>query len=143
MPILENRSRLDNCFEPHATLSCFRFHRRLLTDDSPRIRAALRSFLYGSDNLLKVRMASQRENSNFSQFPPFPIGCLIGGRILPDSFSSPHVDAMQVERVNEMVQAYRDFNEAFGGFVPTKATPALQRPAGSTQSRGYVRFSAY
>lgn len=37
------------------------FHRRLLTDDSPRIRAALRSFLYGSDNLLKVCMAWKEE----------------------------------------------------------------------------------
>lgn len=29
--------------------------RRLLTDDRPRIRAALKSFLYGSENSLKVR----------------------------------------------------------------------------------------
>lgn len=57
---------------------CFPFlARRLLTDDSPRIRAALKSFLYGSDSQLKV------------------------------------------ERVNDMIEGYRNFTNSFDDMAVT------------------------
>ncbi len=57
---------------------CFPFlARRLLTDDSPRVRAALKSFLYGSEQQLKV------------------------------------------ERVNDMIEGYRNFTNSFDEMAVT------------------------
>jgi len=68
--------------------------RRLLTDDSPRIREALKSFLYGAKG-----------------------------------------QQLKVEKVNEMIDAYRRFTNAFEGFsgpkqrnpVPTRITGEILR----------------
>ncbi len=67
--------------------------RRLLTDDSPRIRAALKSFLYGSEQQLKV------------------------------------------ERVNEMVEGYRNFSMAFDDMAVTVGG-APRGGAGATMANG-------
>ena len=69
---------------------CFPFlARRLLTDDSPRVRAALKSFLYGSEQQLKV----ERVNDMIEGYRNFTnsfdeMAATVGGAPLPSSFSS-------------------------------------------------------
>lgn len=73
---------------------CFPFlARRLLTDDSPRVRAALKSFLYGSEQQLKV------------------------------------------ERVNDMIEGYRNFTNSFDEMAVTVGgAPLLSSPSSPSSS---------
>lgn len=72
---------------------CFPFlARRLLTDDSPRVRLALKSFLYGSEQQLKV------------------------------------------ERVNDMIEGYRNFTNSFDEMAVTVGGAPLLSSSSSSSS---------
>ncbi len=99
---------------------CFPYlSRRLLTDDDPRIRAALKSFLYGKDDQLKVEVSGHKRRASNRSNPHIRAVLTI-----------PSVTPKHPQRVNDVLAGYRNFTVAFDTFEGATALPASSGAAG-------------